>query len=981
MKRRIFLLTGLVVGFLFFKILVVGAIVGGVTLNEVCSYSTNDWVEVWNHSDTAVDMSNWEVRDLKGNKLATTTILAPDGYVVLGKYQIFDNGGDTINLFNLEISSTTAVESFNYGDELSQAPKDAGWHYAKLFSGEWSTTTYFTTGTANVFGAVITTTPEVVVSTPASAVAQTPTSTQTSTPTTTLDSLVAPDYSFWQNIKLNEIVSAPLVGENEKVELFNASTTVFDLTGGFICDDKSPTTTSSCKPIVGYISSTGHLVVDLGVHSYLNNDSGGDTVYLKNPKGEVVNYVNYSNENVPDNNESLARFPDGQNDWKITTKITLGAANIIVARIISPSPSSGGPSSYTPTIITVATSTIAPVTTTILINEIFPDPTGVDDEEFLELFNFGTSAVDLGGWKIKDKEKTYNLSSNISAGGYVVIKREDTDIALNNTTAESVILVDAWGREVDKISYERARTGESYNRTAGGWLWSSAITPGAKNVIEEEDAVGVIWKITAPESGEVGEKLKFSAIGSVDPRGGQLNFIWKFASGTIFAGPMVEFSFTTSGIYDVLLFASSSAGTNGDKRLSVKIGAGLSVQNTAVGITEIFPNPAGDDSSEYIEIFNFGTSTINLGGWNLRVDMKSYEIPVKTNIAPNSILVFYRAATKMALNNSGGKVSLLTPAGDTVDFIKYDKAISGKSFSLEKNIWQWAAPSPGVVVSMSPPAIGTTPKILVSYRGGEAEGAGAILGVKISNTTVSAKSSGWYVPISITDARTKPKDAKVKVRGVVSTLPGIFGSQYFYISSPEGNGIQIYQNKKYFPELKIGDEVEVSGAMSEASGQKRVRAGSAKDIKILGAGKIITPIDIGLDELDESLLGGLVKITGDITEIKSNYMYVDNGAGEVEVFFKTGAKIDKVQFKEGDKVEVVGVLENVKNDFQIWPRSPEDIKVVDIAPEVAGVKIAAPGRMRTYILTIASAVGALGLGWLLRERGKVVELLKKIFKA
>jgi len=263
-------------------------------------------------------------------------------------------------------------------------------------------------------------------------------------------------------------------------------------------------------------------------------------------------------------------------------------------------------------------------------------------------------------------------------------------------------------------------------------------------------------------------------------------------------------------------------------------------------------------------------------------------------------------------------------------------------------------------------------------RGGEAEGVGAM--VQLASVSKAAKTTAYFAPNSITDARAKLKDAKVKVRGVVSTLPGIFGSQYFYIASAEGSGIQIYQNKKDFPELKVGDEIEVSGLTSEASGQKRVRAGSAKDIKIISADKIITPTEIGLDELDESLFGGLVKITGDITEIKSNYMYVDNGAGEVMVFFKTGAKIDKALIKEGDKVEIVGVLENVKGDFQIWPRGSDDIKVVGVAPEVKGVKITASSGGKSYIYMVLGAVGVIGLGWALRERGKVLMLLKKIFK-
>ncbi|OGH88099.1 MAG: hypothetical protein A3J93_05615 [Candidatus Magasanikbacteria bacterium RIFOXYC2_FULL_42_28] len=962
MYRRIFLVTGFLIGFLFWQILPAGAEVcnpaqvGDLEFGEV-SYSSTilDWATLRNVSAQCVDISGLDFFDatsvIDTSPVSTTIESMGEVIIGLGDRLNSDSSGDCLLLSpastGKKCSSSDVYLFENIFDCYSYGPRSS-----------WCTHVYdsFVT-TTNISTTTVTTTTDTVIES------------STSTPTTTLD-LILVDYSFWQNLKLNEIFSAPPDNVNEKVELYNLSTTTYDLSGGFICDSHltstiHATSTQYCKPevgIFGIIVGNGYLVVDLGTRSLLNNP--GDTVILKNPLGEEVDQVEYSGSNVPSDAESVARSVDGAGSWQITIAITLGGANNIVARPTPPPPAGGGGgSSYAPPPAVAPTST-APATTTILLNEIFPDPAGSDnDDEFIELYNFGTSAVDLGGWKIKDNEKSFSLSSNIPAGGYLILKRPDTGIALNNTTPESVVLTDAWGREADKISYESAQTNAGYNRTVNGWFWSTILTPGAKNIIEEQDAVGIIWKIVAPDSGEPDEVLKFSAVGSVDPRGGQLNYLWKFASGTEFVGPTAEYKFTTSGIFEVVLNASSTAGTSGMKKLSVKIGVGLSVQNALVGITEILPNPDGTDDTEYVELFNFGSSTVSLANWILRVDTKSFEIPVKTNIAPQTSLVFYRAATKIALNNSGGKVSLLTPAGDTVDFIKYDKAISGKSFSLGKNIWQWVAPSPGVIASFPPPLQG----------GGEGV-------VKIASVTKTAKTAAYFAPNSITDARAKPKDAKVKVRGVVLALPGIFGSQYFYISAPEGGGIQIYQNKKDFPELKVGDEIEVSGLTSEASGQKRVRAGSAKDIKVISADKIIMPIEIGLDELDESLFGGLVKITGDITEIKSNYMYVDNGAGEVMIFLKTGAKIDKALIKEGDKVEIVGVLENVKGDFQIWPRGSDDIKVVGVAPEVKGVKITASSGGKSYIYMVLGAVGAIGLGWVLREREKVVVVLKKFFK-
>ncbi|MEK7097789.1 MAG: hypothetical protein AAB906_03000, partial [Patescibacteria group bacterium] len=54
--------------------------------------------------------------------------------------------------------------------------------------------------------------------------------------------------------------------------------------------------------------------------------------------------------------------------------------------------------------------------------------------------------------------------------------------------------------------------------------------------------------------------------------------------------------------------------------------------------------------------------------------------------------------------------------------------------------------------------------------------------------------------------------------GIVAAEPGRFGSQFFYIVYESGNGVQVYSNKKDFPELKIGDFIEVGGEISKING-------------------------------------------------------------------------------------------------------------------------------------------------------------------
>ena len=130
--------------------------------------------------------------------------------------------------------------------------------------------------------------------------------------------------------------------------------------------------------------------------------------------------------------------------------------------------------------------------TGVVINEILPSPEGADEEfEWIELYNTNNFEIDLSGWKIKDREGAttdFILSENtkISAYGYLVLKRPNTKITLNNTI-DGITLFCPNEKIIDSITYEKAPTGQSYNKTSSGWAWSISLTPGAKNVIAQND--------------------------------------------------------------------------------------------------------------------------------------------------------------------------------------------------------------------------------------------------------------------------------------------------------------------------------------------------------------------------------------------------------------------------------------------------------------------------------------------------------------
>jgi competence ComEA-like helix-hairpin-helix protein len=126
--------------------------------------------------------------------------------------------------------------------------------------------------------------------------------------------------------------------------------------------------------------------------------------------------------------------------------------------------------------------------TGVFINEIMPNPEGGDEtNEWLELYNSNNFDVNLSGWKIQDKTgtvTTYKISegTKILANGFLVFKRPDTKIMLNNDE-DGLNLLTPDGKNTDTVSFTKAPLNQSYGKTPARWAWSATPTPGAANII------------------------------------------------------------------------------------------------------------------------------------------------------------------------------------------------------------------------------------------------------------------------------------------------------------------------------------------------------------------------------------------------------------------------------------------------------------------------------------------------------------------
>jgi hypothetical protein len=136
---------------------------------------------------------------------------------------------------------------------------------------------------------------------------------------------------------------------------------------------------------------------------------------------------------------------------------------------------------------------VIPYPTGVFINEIMPNPEGPDEtEEWFEIKNSNNFDVDLYGWKVKDIAGTISIftftkNTKILANGFLVLKRPETKMMLNNDE-DGLNLLSPDGNTVDAVSFTKAPLGQSYNKTNSGWAWGLVLTPGATNIVNTTSA-------------------------------------------------------------------------------------------------------------------------------------------------------------------------------------------------------------------------------------------------------------------------------------------------------------------------------------------------------------------------------------------------------------------------------------------------------------------------------------------------------------
>lgn len=191
-------------------------------------------------------------------------------------------------------------------------------------------------------------------------------------------------------IRINEILANSGPAALDFVELYNHGNQAVDLGACILTDDVA--TNRYVFPANTPIPPGGFVVLyqnELG----FGLKSAGDTVFLFSPdRSRVVDAVRIGGQA---SGVSAGRFPDGAADFRELKTPTPGTSNrdILIRDLV--------------------------------INEIMFNPiSGNDDDQFVELYNRGTQALNISGWRFSDGiDFTFPAGTLVPADGYVVVAR------------------------------------------------------------------------------------------------------------------------------------------------------------------------------------------------------------------------------------------------------------------------------------------------------------------------------------------------------------------------------------------------------------------------------------------------------------------------------------------------------------------------------------------------------------------------------
>ena len=193
-----------------------------------------------------------------------------------------------------------------------------------------------------------------------------------------------------RNVVINEFLAHSDPPDVDYIELYNHSSQPVDISGCILTDN--PDTNKFFVPPGTILPPNGFaFYTETNLNFALS--AAGETIYFKNPAStRVLDAVRFEGQ---ENGVATGRYPDGGDQFYRLAAKTPGATN-------------------------------APILVSdVVINELMYHPITEDDnDQYVELYNRGANAVNLGGWTLSDAISfTFPSNTWLAADHYLVIAK------------------------------------------------------------------------------------------------------------------------------------------------------------------------------------------------------------------------------------------------------------------------------------------------------------------------------------------------------------------------------------------------------------------------------------------------------------------------------------------------------------------------------------------------------------------------------
>ena len=530
----------------------------------------------------------------------------------------------------------------------------------------------------------------------------------------------------------------------------------------------------------------------------------------------------------------------------------------------------------------------------ILINEFYPAPLP-GEEEWIELYNNSNTHLILEGCFIEEASgaKT-ELKNKIPAREYLLVTnpkgslnndKDSITLICKNTIIDQI----AYGTETSILPPEKGNSIAKENELLihTSFKETIIITPSEKNII------------SPPLQEETIEKIPVKEVISMEPSMEETLPTEPELSKKIQGKPLLskptlivqaqeppEQSETNHNKEPITAIQEEKSEKN--QEIQQKDSETLNTNLPPI-ITEFMPNPIGNDSAEWIELFNPHEERINLKQWNIEDKSGKKYTFNDFFIEPFSYTILHRKQSNLNLNNTNEALTLFSPAGEIKQEIQYEISQENQSWSLNsEKSWE----------------LSITPTPLAENI--------------ITKEKESTKKS-----------TTKSATQFKKFTGFVSVLPNKIYKNSIFI---EPSGYQIYLSKESFPqELKIGNTIEITGKLNN----KKITLSKSSQLQIISSNTELQIPELDLTEIDPSFHGNVITTKGYVLNKTNKLFYLGDPSMSIQVAPKTNTQLIKT-LHDGDIVSVTGVVLKTKDTFKIVPFEKNYLEIVEksvIIPE------------------------------------------------